>query len=576
NTPTQHLLCDLISELLHTPHTTLDDNFFNLGGDSILSIQLVSRARKAGLAVTAREVYQARTVEELAAACTVHEPASPRKPDQGDTHVPLSPIMRWLEEQRGTVAGYNQAVLLRVPVGLGVEPLQLALAALLRTHDLLRSHLQRDASGKATQLIVPGADEVLPPTVLRVDVSELTEDGRRAAVAAEARHARARLSPEEGRMVQAVWFDHGPRTPGRLLLMLHHLVVDGVSWRIILPDLREAWTALSAGEEVLLEPAGTSFGGWARHLREEARAERRTGELDIWLDATRPAPLVPDGALDPARDTFGTSRSHTFELSERETESLLTTVPARFHAGVNDVLLTAVALAGVRWRSERFAVPGTHLTVAVEGHGREDLLPGADLSRTVGWFTSVYPVSLNPGEVSWPELLTDATATGAALKRVKEQLHDLPDHGIGYGLLRHLNPGTAAVLADRAEPQIGFNYLGRMPDGRNQEWTAAWDEEVPASGASADMAMSHLLEISAVTVEGTDGPRLVIELQWVPALLPEPGVRSFADLLAQVLGAFVEHVDRGEAGGYTPSDLPLVSLSQDEIDDLEAMFRDRA
>ena len=398
------LVCALFAETLGLPRVGADDDFFLLGGDSIVSIQLVTRIRAAGLAVSPRMVFRHRTPARIAAVAEAIDDHAAEAPEEAWGRAPLTPIMHWLHEIDGPTSGYSQSMLVHAPAGLDLPGLTAVTQALLDRHDMLRARVTRDG------IDVPPPGTVTA-SVTRVDVAGLEEPERHAATAEAERQARTRLAPEEGVLVRTVWLDAGDR-PGQVLLVIHHLAVDGVSWRILLPDLAAAWTDRAAGRPIALPPVGTSFRRWSRALAEAATRPERVAELDHWIAVLdRPAPEFGDRPLDPARDTEATARDLTRVLPAPATEPLLTTVPAAYHAGVEDVLLTALALALHRER------PAPWL-VTLEGHGREEeTLPGADLSRTVGWFTSEYPVALG---------LPPGITPGDALKLVKERLRAVP------------------------------------------------------------------------------------------------------------------------------------------------------
>jgi non-ribosomal peptide synthase protein (TIGR01720 family) len=366
-------------------------------------------------------------------------------------------------------------------------------------------------------------------------------------------------------MGRLVWFDRGDGEPGRLLVMLHHLVVDGVSWRILLPDLAAAWH----GEE--LQPVGTSVRSWAALLAGEAG--RRESELPLWQDVlTGSDALLGGRALDPAADVRARARSLELSLPAEVVEPLLTTVPARFGADVNDVLLTGLALAVDRWRGRP---DGT--LVELEGHGREEL-PGSDLSRTVGWFTSAYPVRLRPGGLGWDEVQGGGAELGRALKAVKDQLRAVPDRGLGFGVLRHLNPRTGPLLGAHARPQLGFNYLGRFDaagrSGHGGHWSPAPEAPGMLGGADEGMPLAHTVVVNARTEDHADGPRLAANWTFAADLLTEPEVRELAGLWFAALTGLAALAERPEAGGLSTSDVSLVELSQDEIDAFEDEFGD--
>ena len=358
----------------------------------------------------------------------------------------------------------------------------------------------------------------------RIDVGGVDDAALRDLIAAETEAAERRLSPTAGMMVQALWFDAGPARAGRLWLSIHHLAVDGVSWRILVPDLAAAWQAVAAGRAVTLPPRGTSFRDWAERLAAHARADSVAQELPFWRGMQRePSLLLSAERLDPARDTLGTAGHLTLTLPAAVTDALLTRVPAAFHGGIDDVLLTGLALAVADWcrRHVQGAAHVAHhggshaVLLDLEGHGREEGLgreevaSGAvDLTRTVGWFTSLYPVRLDPGLLDLEEALSGGPALGRALKTIKEQLRAVPGKGLGYGLLRYLNDATAAELAGAAAPQLGFNYLGRFAAGADgADWAPAdldernrQDDAARRGGGDPALPLAHLIEINALTL----------------------------------------------------------------------------
>ncbi|CAL9399375.1 amino acid adenylation domain-containing protein [Streptomyces sp. enrichment culture] len=575
-TEREELLCGLFAEVLGLPCVGVDDGFFDLGGDSIVSIQLVARARKAGLLLTPRDVFEHKTVEALAGVAAAVDRTAEDGPDAGIGTVGATPIVRWLEERGGPVDRFNQSMLLQVPAGASAEHLTGALQTLLDHHDMLRARLTRGADGWSLEVPDRGTADAAA-LLHRV---ALPAGPVRAGTLAEAleEHATAawdRLSPEDGVMVQAVWFDAGPDHPGRLLLIAHHLVVDGVSWRVVTPDLAAAYRALADGGKPEPEPVPTSFRTWARLLNEEALRPERVADLSRWTTMLADGePLLGERPLDPARDTQATARTLTLSLAREHTEPLLTSVVSAFHAGVNDVLLTGFALAVAEWQERR----GRHtrgVLVDLEGHGRT--APGGDaardLSRTVGWFTGLHPVRLETGHQDWERLTATGSGAGRVLKRIKEQLRAVPDNGLGYGLLRYLNPDTRPVLAALAPPQIGFNYLGRLGGGGDTAGAADWGPAPESGGLGGGcddaMPLAHPLEVNALTQDGPGGPQLVATWTWAGELLGEEDVAALAEGWFRMLRMLAEHAAAPEAGGWTPSDLPLVSLSQHDIDGLD-------
>ncbi|MEV6602105.1 amino acid adenylation domain-containing protein [Actinoplanes sp. NPDC051346] len=567
----EDILCGLFAEVLGLSHVNPDQDFFTLGGDSIISIELVAAARRAGLAMTVRDVFEQRTVTALAAVATWDEApvATPDDDDDAGAEFGPLPIMGWLRELTDHYDGFNQSVAVRLPRGIRREDLETALRAVVDHHESLRQRLHIAPDGQWSFTVQPVGEPAIGDLLSRVDLAGATDEQIAATTATQALAARDGLAPQDGLSLQVVWFDFGPDRDGRLLLVVHHLSTDVVSWRILLPDLALAWRHAAAGNTPLLDPVRTPARTWARGLAEEAYRPERVAELDIWQGLLADTePLVGKRALDPAVDVADTLCYLCTTLPVEHTEPLLTTVPAAFNAGVNDVLLTGLALAINKWRDRT----GGAVLLDLEGHGRQDVVPGADLSRTVGWFTSMYPVRLDPGPADWQEVSAGGPAIGRALKAVKEQLRVIPGQGIGFGLLRHLNTETAPALAGLPAPQLGFNYIGRFGVGSGDAAAADWgqvDDIAKPPALDAAQAVPHVLEINAAAVDGPDGPSLSVTWAWPEALLAKPDVAELAEAWFDALRALVRHAVDPSAGGLTPSDLSI-NLAQAEIDELEA------
>ncbi|MGW4980233.1 non-ribosomal peptide synthase/polyketide synthase [Streptomyces mirabilis] len=541
---TERALRDLFADALGLPAEALgtDDDFFSFGGDSIIAMQLVARARSGGLRVTPRQVFQHRTVAALAAvAVPLGTDERHAVHDDGTGTVPLTPIMHALLERGGPIAAYHQAALLRTPADLTEPGLLAVLKALADRHDMLRARLVRDP--ERTLRVPPAQDTDVSAWLTRADVRGADEAGLRAAISRHAETARAGLDPDSGAMVRAVWFDAGPGHPGRLLILVHHLVIDGVSWRVLLPDLATTWAAVRDGRTAELAPVELSFARWSRLLGTRATDPAAEDELPWWTSALAEGADLPLARpLDPARDTVATTRYLSLTLPADLTGPLLSRVPAAFGATVNDVLLTAFVLAVGDWRARTLGTqrPGGPVLVDVEGHGREEALAGdADLSRTVGWFTSVVPVRLDPGDADPAGAFAGGPALDAALARIRDHLTALPTAGIGHGLLRHLNPGTGPLLAQLGEPQIEFNYMGRFDHPAAADWSYATEDDAADLDADPGMPMSHALTLNALTEDRPEGPELGAHWAYAAELLTEDQVRDLARTWFRALEAVV-------------------------------------
>ncbi|MFD9477989.1 MULTISPECIES: condensation domain-containing protein [Streptomyces] len=574
----------LFAEVLGRAEVDAGHSFTGLGGDSIQAIQVVSRARTAGLVVSTRDVLRAESVSALAATARAHgragESAGPAVPPRRLGPLVPTPIMGWLAGLGGPVDTYNQSLVLRTPPGFGAADAERTVQALLDTHEMLRLRLPDGIGASGAEPLVPPAGSVAAAELLEHVDARGRGDGELPALTRERMCAARRLlSPREGHMLRAVLLDRGAGQQGRLALVVHHLVVDGVSWRILQDDLRVCAAALAEGRDPALEPAHTPFAHWADLLRAEATSGRRTAEADRWAAALREAPQAlagvrAPGGLDPE------SPDHTFTLTlgPDVTGPLLTTAPGLVNGTVNDVLLTALALAVLGRRSadgedgpdgadEEGAV-----LVDVEGHGREDVADGTDLSRTVGWFTTVFPVRLALGRPDLDEARAGGPAVGAALRLVKEELRAVPDKGIGFGLLRHLNSRTGPDLAARGVPQIGFNYLGRFPMGGDDPWDAAPGHAFALDDADEGLPMAHAVEVNAAAHEGPDGLTLSATWTWAGNAFQGSWVHDLAQEWFTMLRAVVTHAARPDAGGLTPSDVSLTQVSQADLDTFESQL----
>ncbi|MFD2474612.1 amino acid adenylation domain-containing protein [Amycolatopsis silviterrae] len=490
-TPREHVLAEIVAEVLGLPSVGVEDDFFALGGDSILSMQVVGRVRSAGLRITPRAVFEQRSVAALAEVATDTDGAR-RAAVPAEGSFPATPIMLAQRERGGPIGRLSQYSVLRVPAGVGLERLAEVLAALRDRHPILRARLGEDWT------VHVGAENT--PVLRRVDLGDRPDHDLFTTEFPEFERTVRELNPFTGDVVRAVWFDAGAR-PGRLLLMIHHLVVDAVSWRALSEDL----AALGRGLD--LPPVEVPFREWALRLSELDRS----GELPYWQGISGNVPLAAR-PLGPG-DTIARGRNDVVALSAETTRALLGPVPAALGCGVQDVLLAALASAVAEHRG------GDALLVDLESHGRaEGLLGDADLSRTVGWFTSLYPVRVALGD--------DLAATA---RQLSEEQKTLPDNGIGYGLLRY---GAGEKLASA---EVLFNYIGQNDTGeaRDEDWLVAPGDNVIGGDVDPEARATHAVSIN-VSVE-----RGVLTAHWsfLPELVP-------AELISRITGSWTANLDR--------------------------------
>ncbi|WP_052422677.1 non-ribosomal peptide synthetase [Nonomuraea candida] len=537
-TPVEATLAAVWAEVLGAPpeEVGVEDNFFALGGDSILGLQVVSRARRAGLSLTAKQIFRHQTIAELAAVAGVEEtPGARALPATGE--VPLTPIQHWYyEEFPDGATHFNQSMFLELAPDADPGALRAAFVAVLDHHDALRLRAERTGAGWRQHYAPAEPGEVFRA----VDLSDLDAAGRERAEHAAVLAAQRGLRPGTGPLIRAVLFTYGPGRAARLFVTVHHLVMDGVSWRVLLGDLAAAY------EGAGLEPRSSSYRDWSARLAEAAGAGRFDGELAYWTEVergVREAPPLPvDGT---GANTVGAARTVSVRLSAETTRALLRDVPGVYRTQVNDVLLSALATVLADWTG------GGTVPVEMEGHGREDLFDGVDLSHTVGWFTGLYPVALTlPGSRDW----------GSVIKAVKETLRAVPTAGLGYGVLRYLRSGSG--LGGGRGCQVGFNYHGRFDmsagdDGLVRGWLPS-----PVPDRGPDLPRQNLIEITGMVRDG----RLTFEWEYADGIHHEETVARLAGRFASALAEIAEHCAEPGAGGRTPSDFPLAGLDQEGVD----------
>ena len=542
----EEILAGIYAQVLGLERVGVDDSFFDLGGDSISSMQVVARARAAGLTCRTRDIFVEQTVARLARVAGVVD-GEAAVIDEGVGPLVATPIMRWLQSVDGPVRQFNQTVLVQAPAGVTEADVVVVLQALLDRHATLRLRVDDDGAG-AWSLTVPEAGSVDAGGCLQ-SVDALSD----AALAG----ARSRLNPAAGVMLSALWV----ASTGQLVVIVHHLAVDAVSWRILLEDLNIAWAQHCGGQPAVLPTIGTSFARWASLLAEHAHRPDVVDQVGTWARVAATPPALP--AVRPAVDTFATAGHLSVELDAETSGMLLGEVPAAFHAGTQDILLIAFALAVAEFVGNGSAPVG----IDVEGHGRhEELGRDVDLSRTVGWFTTKYPVSLAVGGLSWAQVVAGEAALGAVLKDAKEQLRALPDL-LTYGLLRHLN---GDVDLDGSDPPIGFNYLGRQGGAAELSgdlWRIGEEWSVTGAATAIPMPLMHTVELNAVTIDTAVGPHLHANWTWAPSALDHEQIARLGRLWFEALAGICAHVRSG-GGGLTPSDIAPARLGQQQIDEL--------
>ncbi|OBF03805.1 non-ribosomal peptide synthetase [Mycobacterium sp. 852002-10029_SCH5224772] len=542
------ILADIFAQVLGIERVGVDDSFFDLGGDSIMSMQVVARARAAGVMCRPRDVFVEQTVRQLARVATVAD-GEARVIDEGVGPVAATPIIRSLHTVEGPIDEVNQTMVVSAPAGVTEADVAVVLQALLDRHATLRLRVDDDGAG-GWSLEAPEAGSVDARACLHT-VDVLSDEALL--------RARSRLNPAAGLMLSGVW----ATSTGQLALIIHHLAVDGVSWRILLEDLNIGWSQHHGGQPVALPAGGTSFARWSELLAGHAHRAEVVAHAETWRQVAAIPAALP--TVQPEVDTYQTAGQSSASLDVETTRLLLGEVPAAFHTGVGDILLIAFGLAFAEFLGSVASAP---IGIDVEGHGRhEELAPDVDLSRTVGWFTTKYPVALTVGGLPWAHVVAGEAALGTLIKDAKEQLRALPDP-LTYGLLRYLN---SEVDLGGSDPTIGFNYLGRLTAGADlpgELWRINQDSLAFASVAAAvPLPLAHTVELNAGTIDTEAGPHLQANWTWAPSALNAEQVNRLSQLWFQALAGICAHVKAG-GGGLTPSDIAPARLSRQQLDEL--------
>ena len=543
----EEILARIWGAVLKKERVGVEDNFFDLGGDSILSLQIVARAHDEGVHINVQQVFEFHTIAALAThAKTSSENAiTDNGPAKGD--VELTPVQHWFfQEVRVDRSYWNQSVLLKPPVAVTPEIVELALQEILEQHDALRLKFIAESGGRWRQSyeLWQSSLPVLERIDLRQEVDEIAEQLQ---MQAHASRCQSGLALDSGNLLKAAWFElSGGRR--QLLLVIHHLAVDAVSWRILLEDLDRLCRQQAEGREMRLPQRSSSFGEWSEALIQYAASTELLEQLPHWeqlIDV--PTAKLPKDLQ--GNNTVEFSAVLALNLSADETRALLQ-LPKTLHAYIHEALLTALARTVKALTSEC-------LLLDMEGHGREQLgehTRKIDLSRTVGWFTSIYPVYLRVAGGS----------VGEDLRAVKEQLRAVPQRGIGFGALRYLHAEAQSRLAAIPHAEILFNYLGQLDSPQGAE---GWQVLAETLGPERSLQQNrtHLLEIDAYIHDGQMGLRFGFSQQ----IFHKNTVETFAAHFIDEVRKLAVYSHSGEPN-YSPSDFPLLRMTQQEVDEIAA------
>ena len=554
-TPIEKHLAAIWSDVLRIEKVGIHDNYFELGGDSIQSTLVVSAARKVGLQLTPKQLFEYPTIAQLASVAVerIDSVVSQQGPIEGDS--PLTPIQRWFFEQRlADPHYYNQAFLFELRESLDVKAFGRAMAAIELHHDVLRLRFRLEGDDWHQSFAAPDSAGKSTAQLQQVDFSTVSDADVASEITRVAVECQSSLDLQDGPLWRVVMVKLAGGA-SRLLVVIHHMAIDGVSWRILLEDLEQGYRQSQNGDEISFASKTTSFKSWAERLEHYAGSDELTSQRLHWKQLAafeNPPILRADSNLQNAKaaNTEATAETITVRLTEAETEDLLQRVPRAYNTMINDVLLTALA------QSVESSTGHRNVLINLEGHGREDIFEDVDLTRTLGWFTTIYPVNL---------ALPDSALPQDALKSVKEQLRTVPQRGIGYGILRYLSEMSSMPEPSlRCDPELVFNYFGKFDDVVRDSKLFGFADQNTGPWHSPRQQRRHALEVNCMTIGGR------LEAQWTfsSALHRRDTIETTADAFLQSLRSLIGHCVSTESSGYTPSDFPLCGLDQSSLDRL--------
>jgi amino acid adenylation domain-containing protein/non-ribosomal peptide synthase protein (TIGR01720 family) len=539
-TEIERQLAAIWAEVLNLEQVGIYDNFFELGGDSILSIQVVAKANQQGLQLTSKQIFQYPCIAELATAVNTTEAVTAA---QGlvSGFLPLTPIQQWFFEQNlSNPHHYNQANLLEIPASLDSDIIRQVLKQLLIHHDALRLRFELTNFGWQQFNDLP--HESIP--FVEIEIQQSYE------INAIATQLQASLNLSTGSLLKVARFKLGENQSDKLFIAIHHLAVDAVSWQILLEDFRTAYRQIERGQPIQLPAKTTSFLVWAEKLKQYSQSAELKKELDYWLsEVNKSVSPLPVDFLGGA-NTVASSNMLSVTLSVEETQTLLQYIPTTYRSKIDEVLLTALGLTFAEWTGEN------SLLIDLEGHGREPLFTDVDISRTVGWFTSLFPVVLELG---------DESTVNQALKQVKQQLRSIPNGGIGYGLLRYFGGDEIAQPLRKLQAEVNFNYLGHQKV-RETDSSHLLRLASDSIGFLYDPQgiRSYLLEIDYFIA----GDRLQMDWTYSEAVHRHSTVENLAQGVLEKLRSLLARSDSPQTHSYAPSDFQAAKISPKDFNKL--------
>ncbi|WP_298420578.1 non-ribosomal peptide synthetase [uncultured Kordia sp.] len=536
-TKTEIVLTRLWENLLNVTKVGVDDNFFELGGDSIITIQLVSRAKREGYYFTPKEAFEHQTIR-LLADFLENKSENELVTEQGllQGSFELTPIQNWyFDSEFSEMAHYNQSLLLDVVKKIKRKELEQIVGKLVDHHDAFRLQFEKK-NNKWEQYYSVQDGSLKYENLQEISLEKLSE-----AITETCDHHQKSLALDGGSLIHFVFIE----TPesekdNRLFIAAHHLVIDAVSWRILLDDIGECFTQLAAGKELDLGTKGSSYRQFNSALIKYAQSPSMEVQIPYWENVANGLVKLPVD-MKQEKSLLKDVEKLTIALDEQTTQLLVKEANKAYNTEINDLLLSGLASSV----GDHFGM--SKIMVGLEGHGREDIFNTIDVTGTVGWFTSFYPLQINIGNV---------TNTSDLIKSTKEQLRLIPDKGMGYGVLRYFHPSESVRQTLANIPwDIGFNYLGQFDNtmsGGTNEWLARSVEGM-GNSLSLETPFRTRLEINC----SITGGQLIIVFGYVPKEYKKETIVKIAEGYVQKLKEIIKHCSEKEGVDFTPADYGL-------------------
>lgn len=547
-TENERILLEIWKEVLSLEKLSVHDNFFESGGDSILAIQVVAKANKTGLKINTKQIFQYPTIYQLSRVAKTSSIIHERIMKEGS--IPLTPIQKWFFEQNLVqINHWNQSVLLQVREKIDIKLLNDIFNTIIQHNDAFHLRYKFSSIGmtKWGQYYFRQEDNI---GVEKIDLSSFGNTLISKAIQDNASRIQSELNITAGPLIRIAYFDTGPDRNDLLLIIIHHLIVDGISWRILLKEVEMLFTQAKRNQELKLYASGSSFQEWCFRIDELSQSDQIKRDTEFWSDFGKRKFHALPVDFNRKENTEASGCTITSVYDELRTSQLIHQINSKYHTKTNEILLSALLQTFARWTGQH------NLLLEIEGHGRDLILDNLEVSDTIGWFTNIFPVWLESKKIS---------DTGYTICAVKEQLRSIPNNGISYGMLKYSNDQeVSAFLKDIPSSQISFNYLGQFDQLKSEGFIFDMANEGKGIERGLENRRRYLIDVSAIIVNGC------LNVQWIfsSSIYRPQTIQTLADNLLSEITRIIDHCLEDKASTYTPSDFQDVQIKQEELKDI--------